>query len=218
MAIWPRRNHGWKVRGDHIWGACRRLHLSLSSSFISRSTIVSIFYFSMHVIFSYSAFRLQECSIKINQSINQSITLRAEASLGRLTNFWGASYTPSPTKDYSNQKLEGTRPSGPMGWLRRFQRPPYSQKHSFTGYVNTFRNLDDRRIPTGGVGWGRRGVNEGGNRIQQTVRWIIARLRVADPRRNRKNVMRNLVITREILDAEWRATTRGQGCAYRVVL
>jgi len=33
-------------------------------------SIISIFYFSIHVIFSYSAFRLQECSIKISQSIS----------------------------------------------------------------------------------------------------------------------------------------------------
>jgi len=31
-------------------------------------SIISISYFSIHVIFSYSAFRLQECSIKISQS------------------------------------------------------------------------------------------------------------------------------------------------------
>jgi len=37
-------------------------------------SLISIFYFSIHVIFSYSAFRLQECSIKsVSQSVSQSI-------------------------------------------------------------------------------------------------------------------------------------------------
>jgi len=35
-------------------------------------SIISIFYYSIYVIFSYSAFRLQKCSIKINQSVSQS--------------------------------------------------------------------------------------------------------------------------------------------------
>ena len=38
-------------------------------------SIISIFYYSIYVIFSYSAFRLQKCSIKINQSISQSVKL-----------------------------------------------------------------------------------------------------------------------------------------------
>jgi len=33
-------------------------------------SLISIFYFSIHVMFSYSAFRLQECSIK---SVSQSV-------------------------------------------------------------------------------------------------------------------------------------------------
>jgi len=38
-------------------------------------SLVSIFYFSIHVIFSYSAFTLQECSIKsVSQSVSHSGT------------------------------------------------------------------------------------------------------------------------------------------------
>jgi len=53
-------------------------------------SIISIFYFSIHVIFSYSAFRLQACSIK---SVKKSVIALAPMETWSVTNILSATTT-----------------------------------------------------------------------------------------------------------------------------